>query len=569
MDRNLILAIVLSIAIIVGFQLLFQVYSPTPAKPPAQKEAPTAPPPPQPTVSREQLREGEPGGQPPLDKRPVPESRQAEESEPAKAVPITVETPEYQAVLSSVGAKIVSFKLKKYREALDSPNLVNLFPAGGADTSGPSIIFTRRDERFDDSDLRYRYEGESTDIRLDQQGAKKSITFRSSVAGLIISKTYTFTEGTYKVGFDYALTNTTDEARNYLITFPWKKAFSTEPHSRFAWNSVEILLNGELKDYSIEKIQGDEEPSGRVEWAGLGNVYFFNALVFGDTPATKVTLFKPTKEGLAEIKVRYGAVDVAPGQTAKKALALYLGPKQRDALSDAGHGLSGALIYSNYKLLDVMAEYLMKFLRFSHSGFTLFGIRVPGTHNFGWDIILLTIVIKILFIPLTHKSMKSMRKMQELQPQLQKFREKYKDNKEELNKATMQLFREYKVSPLSGCWPMFVQLPVFIALYQALSYAIELRHAAFICIPSIYVCLNDLSAPDPYYVTPILMGGTMVLQQWMTPSGGDPTQKKLMLLMPVVFTYLFLTFPSGLVLYWLVSNLLQIGQQLLTNKFWS
>ena len=208
----------------------------------------------------------------------------------------------------------------------------------------------------------------------------------------------------------------------------------------------------------------------------------------------------------------------------------------------------------------------MKFLRFCNNGFTVFGIKIPGTHNYGLDIILLTIVIKILFIPLTHKSMKSMKKMQDLQPEIAKLKEKYKDDKQAMNKATMELFKQYKVSPLSGCWPMFVQLPVFIALYQALSYAIELRHAPFVCIPSIYLCINDLSAPDPYYVTPILMGGSMVLQQWMTPSAGDPMQKKMMLLMPVVFTYLFLSFPSGLVLYWLVSNVLGIGQQLLTNR---
>jgi YidC/Oxa1 family membrane protein insertase len=162
--------------------------------------------------------------------------------------------------------------------------------------------------------------------------------------------------------------------------------------------------------------------------------------------------------------------------------------------------------------------------------------------------------------------MKSMKRMQDIQPQIQKLREKYKDDKAAINKATMELFREQKVNPLGGCWPMFLQLPVFIALYQALSYAIELRHAPFVCIPSIFLCINDLSAPDPYYVTPILMGGTMVLQQWMTPSGGDPTQKKMMLLMPVVFTYLFLSFPSGLVLYWLVSNVLSIAQQVITNK---
>jgi YidC/Oxa1 family membrane protein insertase len=569
MDRNLILAIVLSVLIIVGFQLVFQAYSPHPATQPIRKQTPTATQAARGPEPAKAVEPQPPAEQPPAGKTPQAIVQKPEEVEPAKEARITVETSDYVAVMSSVGARLVSFKLKHYRRNLQGPELVNLFPPGGPDTSGPSITFTRRDERFNDSELPYQYGGQPTEIRLENKGAKKSITFRASVSGLIVAKTFTFVQDSYRVGFSVRLTNTTNEPRNYLITLPWKKWFRTSPHTRFAWDSAEILLNGELKDYMVQKIKGEEEPSGRVEWAGLGSVYFFQGLVFGEKPATKVTLFKPTKEGLAEIKVRYGAVAVAPGQTVSMNLALYLGPKQRDALHRAGNDLSKALIYSNYKVLEVPAEYLMKFLRLSYSGFTVFGIKVPGTYNYGVAIILLTIVIKILFIPLTHKSMKSMKKMQELQPQLQKLREKYKDNKEELNKATMQLFRDYKVSPLSGCWPMFVQLPVFVALYQALSYAIELRQASFICIPSIYLCLNDLSAPDPYYVTPILMGGTMVLQQWMTPSGGDPTQKKMMLLMPVVFTYLFLTFPSGLVLYWLVSNLLQIGQQLLTNKFWS
>ena len=163
--------------------------------------------------------------------------------------------------------------------------------------------------------------------------------------------------------------------------------------------------------------------------------------------------------------------------------------------------------------------------------------------------------------------------MQDLQPQLAKLREKFKDDKAAMNKATMDLFREQKVNPLGGCWPMFLQLPVFIALYQALSYAIELRHAPFLRLPHIF-CINDLSAPDyvwqiseiKFGPTPILMGVSMALQQWMTPSGGDPTQRKMMMVMPVVLTYVFLSMPSGLVLYWLISNVLSIGQQVITNR---
>jgi YidC/Oxa1 family membrane protein insertase len=564
MDRNFIIALVLSIVIIVASQYYFQsIAPPPPKKPPVTTEAPK-----------------ETAGQPPAAK-PVPSMDKASEAKPeqrvvkpipsvtapaAEEIKTRIETPKYEAVLTSNGAKLISFKLKDYTVRLEGPELVDLFNGEGRDTSGPSVMFTRRDETFNDATLSYQTDAKPV-VKVTDQGGKTSITYKATTeAGLTIAKTYTFHADTYGVGLTLTLTNNSSEDRNYLVTFPLRKFYPGEEGERFPWNSAEILLNGVLKDYYFKDIKGDEEPSGQVEWAGLGDVYFFKALVFQKKPAAKVTLFKPSNEKIAEIWVRYGGVDLPAGKPVETDLALYLGPKQREALHAAGDNLSLALIYSNYGVLDIMSKYLIEFLSICRSGFTVAGVRVPGVGNYGWAIIILTVVIKILFIPLTHKSMKSMKRMQEIQPQLQKIKEKYKDDKAAINKATMDLFREQKVSPLGSCWPMFLQFPVFIALYQALSYAIELRHAYFACVPSIYLCINDLSAPDPYYVTPVLMGGTMVLQQWMTPSGGDPMQKKMMLLMPVVFTYLFLSFPSGLVLYWLISNVLSIGQQLITNK---
>jgi YidC/Oxa1 family membrane protein insertase len=564
MDRNLVVAIVLSIAIIVGFQYLYQAYAPPPKKPPvtteSQKQA-AAPSQPEAPAKTPASTTTPPQITAETAVKPVTRA----ETAAAKEVAVKVDSPKFEAVLSSKGGKIISFKLKDYTQTLQTNEPVDLFSANGKDTSGPSIMFTRRDETFADSALHYDTDSPQS-LVLKDGAPKSSVSFTATTsAGVTITKTYTFNADTYEVGFSFSLHNKSDESRNYLITLPWRKFFHPNGQSRFTWDSAEILLNGELKDYAFKDIKGEEEPSGKVEWAGLGDVYFFRALVFGDHPANKVSLLKP-KDDIAEIRVRYGALDLAPGQSGEVNLSLYLGPKERQALGAAGDNLNKALVYSYHWPLDMMSKYLMAFLRFCNTGFEVGGIKIPGTHNYGWDIILLTILIKILFVPLTHKSMKSMKRMQEIQPQIAKLREKYKDDKAALNKATMELFRDQKVSPLGSCWPMFLQLPVFIALYQALSYAIELRHAPFLCIPSIYLCINDLSAPDPYYVTPVLMGGTMVLQQWLTPSGGDPTQKKMMLLMPVVFTYLFLNFPSGLVLYWLVNNVLSIGQQLITNR---
>jgi len=205
------------------------------------------------------------------------------------------------------------------------------------------------------------------------------------------------------------------------------------------------------------------------------------------------------------------------------------------------------------------------------------------TRNYGIDIILLTVIVKVLFLPLSQKSMKSMRDMQRLQPQMAKLREKFKDDRERLNKEMMELYRRHRVNPLGGCLPMLLQFPVFIGLYQALNQSIELRHAKF------GLWVRDLSAHECYPwpgqqptlgcndlsvlglsipVLVILMGASMLLQQWLSPSTGmDPAQQRMMMvLMPVMFTVMFVNFPSGLVLYWLVNNLLTIGQQWWTNR---
>lgn len=570
MDRNLLLAIALSILIIVGFQLYYQYTYTPPPKPPtdvSQTKKPDA----------GRTAEGRPESRAPSEtEMPEPsrtlgevqDAEVASTDEAAQERLITVSGPKFEAVLSSRGARIISFKLKKFRQTLESDDLVNLVSTSRPDTSGPTLMLTRRDRTIRDRGLVYGCDADKGEIKL-ASGEKKRIGFRVvTEEGLSIIKTYEFDADSYAIDFDVKLGNTSNEARSYLVTFPWEKAYlgeRDEGDGRFAWNSVEVWLDERLREYYYRDIEGEEELSGNVGWAGLGDTYFLKAMVFTTQPAQRVTLFKPSPQGIVEIWVRKGSVDIPSDQTIAMDMMLYLGPKQRDALVAAGHGLTHALFYSTWGVLDITSEYLMKVLRFLHRG-EVFGIRIPGLQNWGVSIILLTIIIKILFIPLTHKSMKSMKRLQEIQPEIAKVKEKYGDDKQKLNEETMRLFKEHKVNPLGGCWPIFLQLPVFIALYQTLSYAIELRHAYFVCIPSIYLCIKDLSAPDPYYVTPIIMGATMMAQQWMTPSGGDPTQRKMMLIMPVVFTYLFISFPAGLVLYWMVSNILSIAQQVITNK---
>jgi YidC/Oxa1 family membrane protein insertase len=227
--------------------------------------------------------------------------------------------------------------------------------------------------------------------------------------------------------------------------------------------------------------------------------------------------------------------------------SMYLGPKDLDLLKSFGSDLDRALDFGWFDIIAKPVQYAMKFF-YQYTG------------NYGIAIILLTIIIKILFWYPTHISYKSMKEMKKVQPEMAKLREKFKDDKEKLNKETMELYRRYKVNPMSGCLPIAIQIPIFFALYKVLLYSIEIRHAPF------YWWIHDLSAMDPYYISPILMGGSMFIQQWMTPTTGDPTQAKIMLIMPVVFTFMFLSFPTGLVIYWLFNNLLSIGQQVYINK---
>ncbi len=588
MDRNLILAIVLTTVIL----LVFQYYTKTVAPPPAKKPPKTVETPVPRDVSRPEAEAlKKPEARPPERTAELQRPAPGDEKGVAPAVEVKVDALKYEAVISSKGGRIVSFKLKDFKKSVEGSQPVDLvnFVPGVPATAGPSLIFvtTDKDEDADDCrgserdpeacSLNYRCDSADTVVRLGEKGAKQSITFRATTrAGVTIAKTYTFHADRYWIDFSFTLTNETATERNYHIALPLRKNYADAKNETFAWDTVETMVNGQWRNYYFQggmtrrSVTGREQLFGDVQWAGMGDRYFFEALVFPKAPTARVTLFEMSKTGAARIEVGLGAVDLPAGKPVTRNLALYMGPKEYDSLKEAGNGLTNALYYSDFpgigKAVDFMAEYMMELLRLCNSGFQVAGVKIPGTGNWGIDIIILTVLVKILTIPLTHKSMKSMKKMQELQPEMAKLKEKYKDDKAALQKATMEVWREHNASPWGGCWPMFLQIPIFVALYDVFGYAIELRHAHFVCIPSIYFCINDLSAPDPYYVTPILMGASMALQQWMTPSSGDPTQKKMMMIMPVVLTWVFLSLPAGVVLYWLINNLLSIGQQLISNR---
>ena len=235
---------------------------------------------------------------------------------------------------------------------------------------------------------------------------------------------------------------------------------------------------------------------------------------------------------------------------------LYVGPKQFDVLKSFKLGLEdtidfGWFIYDSFTPVKFVAKPLFSVLRSINE----------YTNNFGWAIIILTCGIKLLFVPLQYKSYKSMQGMKTIQGPVAKLQEKFKDDKQKLNTELMKLYKEHKVNPVGGCLPMFLQMPVFIALFNILYMTIDLRQAPFM------LWISDLSIQDPFYVLPVLMGASMFVQQKIMPTTADPNMAKMMLILPIGLTFLFVTFPAGLVLYWVTNNVLTITQQFVTDRY--
>jgi YidC/Oxa1 family membrane protein insertase len=332
--------------------------------------------------------------------------------------------------------------------------------------------------------------------------------------------------------------------------------------SYYSYVGIVLLLNDKLEKVKIKKASEPKDQAGRVDWMAYEDAFFISAVI-PDQPSKASFKGRLLPSGILEATYMPPSISLHPSDRASSSYTLYLGPRELGTLKQLGKNLERAVTFG---WTDIIAKPLLYLLRFFNQ----------YIHNYGVSIILLTILIKILFWPLTHKSYKSMKEMQKLQPRMAKMREKYKNNKAQLNKEMMALYKTYKVNPMGGCLPMIIQLPVFFALFRILGSAIELRQAPFM------LWINDLSAPDrlfnfpftipfmsPPYGIPVLtllMGASMFLQQKMTPTPGDPTQAKIMMFLPLIFTFMFINFPSGLVLYWLVNNILSIGQQYRIHK---
>ncbi|MCY4454127.1 MAG: membrane protein insertase YidC [Immundisolibacterales bacterium] len=371
--------------------------------------------------------------------------------------------------------------------------------------------------------------------------------------GVRIDKVYEFGRDSYEIGVRYEIVNGSPQPWTGQIYGHFRRVPPTESGGFgdvTSYTYTGAVLSSPDKPY--EKIDFDDMQSENLDrevadgWLAMIQHYFASAWI--PEPSVAARYYTKALERGEYLAGLIGPpVTVGAGTTGETRLKLYAGPKVQDRLEAAAPGLKRTV---DYGWLFFIAQPLYVALWFIHE----------YVGNWGWSIILLTFAIKLAFYHLSAASYRSMARMRKLAPRIQTLRERHGGDRQKMNQAMMELYKKEKINPLGGCLPIVVQIPVFIALYWVLLETVELRHAEFI------FWLNDLASKDPYFVLPILMGGSMFLQQRLSPTPPDPIQAKVMMFLPIIFTGLFLTFPSGLVLYWLVNNVLSIAQQWAITK---
>ena len=385
---------------------------------------------------------------------------------------------------------------------------------------------------------------------------KDSLTVRlSSQAsdGATVVKQYVFHRDSYLVDVGFEIANSGANAISPDAYFQFLRYGEAPSSSPFGINTFAgpAVFTEEKKFQKIgfpdiDKGKLDYPKQSKDGWLAMLQHYFVAAWL-PKNGVEREFFTKKVGEKLYTAGVVVSAGKIAPGATSIISVPLYVGPQEGDKLAKLAPGLDLTI---DYGWLTVIASPLFKVLSFIHG----------WVGNWGIAIIVLTILIKLLFFPLSAASYKSMAKMKVLGPKMQKLKEQYGEDKQKMNQAMLELYKTEKVNPLGGCLPIVIQIPVFIALYWVLLAAVELRHAPF------FGWIKDLSAADPFYILPILMGATMILQTRLNPTPPDPVQAKVMMYMPIVFSFMFLWFPAGLVLYWTVNNLLSIAQQWQINR---
>ncbi len=381
--------------------------------------------------------------------------------------------------------------------------------------------------------------------------------------GLELTKTFVFKRGSYLIDVEQQLQNNS-QAEWSGSFFGRLRMIPREMEEPGLFSGARSFTGGAIsledKNYqkvSLDKIKEDwsKEYDGsqngfiksRGGWTAMIQHYFLVAWIPSQDEVNYYSTEYSGKTDSHYMTVTESQKTVAPGQSYTFKHGLYIGPKIQEVMKDVAPYLDRTVDYGPLFFISQPLFWLLE--------------KIHGVlGNWGWSIIVLTIMLKLLFFKLSEKSYKSMAKMKKLGPKMKQVKERYGDDRQKMNQAMMEMYKKEKVNPLGGCLPILVQMPFFLALYWMLLEAVQLRQAPFM------LWIVDLSLRDPYFILPIIMGGTMLIQQRLNPAQMDPTQQRMMMLMPVVFTFMFLWFPAGLVVYWVVNNLLSIAQQWIITK---
>ncbi len=475
-------------------------------------------------------------------------------SEPKLAAPVTgkpeAAAPDERRVLVDVGpaifeftnrgAGLVSVRLTKYLSD-ETKKPIELV----VESSPPirPLFFVGGDAALELNKATYRVVGRALSLTPSNPEGKVAFVYRNAT-GLAAEKTFTFRYDSYVIGTELRVEF---PGAPKPIGIAWAPGLGGSGGNNYG-GIVEGPMSyvGKDLEYDAPEMGKPVVRGGGTKWLGIQSKYFIAALIpRGGDGRSEVQL-------LGETNAEKDFATIVPlplKQNSMATLDIYVGPKETKRLEKMNANLDEAL---DYGMFAFIAKPLMYILRLSHA----------ATGNWGVAIILLTIAIKLVFYPLTQVSMRNMRNMQKLQPKMVQLKEIYKDDKNKLNQEVMALYKEHNVNPMMGCLPMLIQIPVFFGLYNALLVSIELRQAPF------FWWITDLSKQDPFHVFTILMGLSMFLQQKMTPTSADPTQAKMMMFMPVIFTGMFVYYPVpvGLVIYWFMNNTLSIVQQYFVNR---
>ena len=460
---------------------------------------------------------------------------------------ISVTTDLYNAVIDTTGGDLRRLELLKHRAAEnDKSNFILLDDAAkpmtyvaqtgliGADLPSHKAVFTSAAPSYQLQDTK-----DSLDVSLSWVGN-----------GVTVDKIYTFHRNKYAIDVNYEIKNNTASAISPTVYYQIVHDNESNQGSKLMPTFTGGSYYTEATKFKKLKFSNMEKEPLKLDtndgWVGLLQHYFVGAWIPKDGLAREFYT-KKLNEHMFIIGTKSTLGSIAPGATLFVPARLFAGPQIQKDLKETASGLEYTV---DYGWLTVVASPLFWLLSKIHG--------VVG--NWGVAIILLTVLIKAAFFKLSATSYRSMAKMRELAPRLQTMKEKFGDDKQKMQQAMMEMYKKEKINPMGGCLPIVVQIPVFISLYWMLLGTIELRHAPF------FGWIHDLSAIDPYYILPILMGATMIIQTYLNPPPTDPIQAKVMKVMPVVFSVFFFFFPAGLVLYWLVNNVLSITQQWYINK---